>query len=106
LNTADFASFLIQAQASRAAIVGLANAGADTINAIKQAAEFGIVRGGQKLAGLLVTTNDVHTLGLATAQGLMITVPFYLDRNEQPQAWSKRSADRMGGRIPPSFQAG
>ena len=73
LNTADFSSFLLQAQASKAKIIGLANAGGDTINSIKQAAEFGIVEGGQKLAGLLVFITDIHSLGLQTAQGLQLT---------------------------------
>jgi branched-chain amino acid transport system substrate-binding protein len=90
INTSDFSSFLLQAQASKAKVVGLANAGGDTTNAIKQAAEFGIVSGGQKLAALLLFVNDVHSLGLKTAQGLSFTESFYWDMNEQTRAWSKR----------------
>ena len=90
LNTADFSSFLLQAQASKAKIVGLANAGGDTINSIKQAAEFGLVAGGQKLAGLLVFLSDVHSLGLQTAQGLQLTESFYWDQDDQTRAWSKK----------------
>src|SRR3974390_125190 len=90
LNTSDFSSFLLQAQSSKAKIVGLANAGGDTTNAIKQAAEFGIVSGGQKLAALLLFINDVHGLGLKTAQGLTFTESFYWDLNDQTRAWSKR----------------
>jgi branched-chain amino acid transport system substrate-binding protein len=90
LNTADFSSFLLQAQASKAKIVGLANAGGDTINSIKQAAEFGLVAGGQKLAGLLVFISDVHSLGLQTAQGLQLTESFYWDQDDQTRAWSKK----------------
>ena len=90
LNTNDFSSFLLQAQASKAKIIGLANAGGDTINSIKQAAEFGIVKGGQKLAGLLVFLTDVHALGLPTAQGLIFTETFYWDLNDATRAWTKR----------------
>jgi branched-chain amino acid transport system substrate-binding protein len=90
LNTADFSSFLLQAQASKAKIVGLANAGGDTINSIKQAAEFGLVAGGQKLAGLLVFISDVHSLGLQTAQGLQLTESFYWDQDDQTRGWSKK----------------
>jgi branched-chain amino acid transport system substrate-binding protein len=90
LNNADFSSFLLQAQASKAKIVGLANAGGDTINSIKQAAEFGLVAGGQKLAGLLVFISDVHSLGLQTAQGLQLTESFYWDQDDQTRAWSKK----------------
>ena len=90
LNTSDFSSFLLQAQSSKAKIVGLANAGGDTTNAIKQAAEFGIVSGGQKLAALLLFINDVHGLGLKTAQGLTFTESFYWDLNDQTRAWSNR----------------
>ena len=93
LNTADFSSFLLQAQASKAKIIGLANAGGDTTNAIKQAAEFGIVKGGQSLAGLLVFITDVHALGLPTAQGLIMTEAFYWDLNEKTRAFSKRFAE-------------
>ncbi|MFN2646526.1 MAG: ABC transporter substrate-binding protein, partial [Burkholderiales bacterium] len=90
LNAQDFSSFLLQAQSSKAQIIGLANAGGDTINSIKQAAEFGIVKGGQNLAGLLVFISDVHALGLPTAQGLILTETFYWDRNDQTRAFAKR----------------
>jgi len=105
LNTADFSSFLLQAQASKAKIIGLANAGGDTINSIKQAAEFGIVEGGQKLAGLLVFISDIHSLGLQTANGLQLTEAFYWDQNDATRAWSKRFFDRMK-RQPTMVQAG
>jgi branched-chain amino acid transport system substrate-binding protein len=85
----DFSSFLLQAQSSKAKVIGLANAGGDTINAIKQASEFGIVKGGQNLAGLLVFITDVHALGLPTAQGLLLTEAFYWDQNDATRAWSK-----------------
>ena len=90
LNTPDFSSFLLQAQSSKAKVVGLANAGGDTTNAIKQASEFGIVAGGQKLAALLLFINDVHSLGLKTAQGLTFTESFYWDMNDKTREWSKR----------------
>ncbi|MBI5262781.1 MAG: ABC transporter substrate-binding protein [Bradyrhizobium sp.] len=90
LNSSDFSSFLLQAQSSKAKIIGLANAGGDTTNAIKQAAEFGIVSGGQKLAALLLFINDVHALGLKTAQGLTFTESFYWDLNDKTREWSKR----------------
>ena len=90
LNTSDFSSFLLQAQSSKAKIIGLANAGGDTTNSIKQAAEFGVVAGGQKLAPLLLFINDVHALGLKTAQGLTFTESFYWDLNDQTREWSKR----------------
>ncbi|WP_315755774.1 MULTISPECIES: ABC transporter substrate-binding protein [unclassified Bradyrhizobium] len=90
LNTADFSSFLLQAQSSKAKVIGLANAGGDTTNSIKQASEFGIVQGGQKLAALLLFVNDVHALGLKVAQGLTFTESFYWDLNEQTRAWSNR----------------
>ena len=92
LNTSDFSSFLLQAQSSKAKVVGLANAGGDTTNSIKQASEFGIVAGGQKLAALLLFINDVHALGLKTAQGLTFTESFYWDLNDNTRAWSKRFA--------------
>ncbi|HKW55488.1 MAG TPA: ABC transporter substrate-binding protein [Stellaceae bacterium] len=105
LSTADFSSFLLQAQASKAKIIGLANAGGDTINSIKQGAEFGIVEGGQKFAGLLIFITDVHSLGLKTAQGLQLTGAFYWDQNDETRAFSKRFAARIG--HPPTFtQAG
>ena len=90
LNSSDFSSFLLQAQASKAKVIGLANAGGDTTNAIKQASEFGITTGGQKLAALLLFVNDVHALGLKIAQGLTFTESFYWDANDQTRAWSKR----------------
>jgi branched-chain amino acid transport system substrate-binding protein len=90
LNTSDFSSFLLQAQSSKAKVIGLANAGGDTTNSIKQAAEFGIVQGGQKLAALLLFINDVHALGLKTAQGLTFTESFYWDLNDNTREWSKR----------------
>jgi branched-chain amino acid transport system substrate-binding protein len=103
----DFSSFLLQAQASKAKIIGLANAGGDTINSIKQAAEFGIVAGGQNLAGLLVFTNDIHSLGLKTAQGLILTEGFYWDLNDNTRAFSKRFAQlQKGGAMPSMVQAG
>jgi branched-chain amino acid transport system substrate-binding protein len=107
INTSDFSSFLLQAQASKAKVVGLANAGGDTTNAIKQAAEFGIVAGGQKLAALLLFINDVHALGLKTAQGLTFTESFYWDLNDQTRAWSKRFSEQASKNAMPSMtQAG
>jgi branched-chain amino acid transport system substrate-binding protein len=106
LNTQDFSSFLLQAQASKAKIVGLANAGGDTTNSIKQAAEFGIVKGGQNLAGLLVFITDVHSLGLPIAQGLIVTNTFYWDQNDQTRAFSKRFAERDKGIHPTMVHAG
>jgi len=105
LNTADFSSFLLQAKASKAKVIGLANAGTDTINAIKQAAEFSITRGGQRLAGLLVFLNDVHSLGLATAQGMVLTSAFYWDMNDETRAWSQRFF-KLTGKMPNMAQAG
>ncbi len=102
----DFSSFLLQAQGSKADVIGLANAGGDTINAIKQASEFGIGEGGQKLAGLLVFLSDVHALGLKAAQGLVLTEAFYWDLNEGTRAWSKRFAERAGGKMPTMVHAG
>src|SRR5690348_10341216 len=106
LSTSDFSSFLLQAQASKAKVIGLANAGADTTNSIKQAAEFGIVKGGQSLAGLLVFLSDVHALGLQTAQGLIFTETFYWDLNDGTRAWSKRFAAANGGKYPTMDHAG
>jgi branched-chain amino acid transport system substrate-binding protein len=105
INTLDFSSALLQAQSSKAKVIGLANAGGDTINSIKQAAEFGIVRNGQKLAGLLVFINDVHALGLQTAQGMLLTASFYWDRNEESRAWARRYFERMN-KMPNMVQAG
>jgi branched-chain amino acid transport system substrate-binding protein len=106
LNTNDFSSFLLQAQASKAKVIGLANAGGDTINSIKQAAEFGIVKSGQKLAGLLVFASDVKALGLATAQGLVLTETWYWDANDANRAWTKRWQEAMPGQIPTMVHAG
>lgn len=106
LNTQDFSSFLLQAQASKAKIIGLANAGGDTTNSIKQAAEFGIVKGGQNLAGLLVFITDVHALGLPTAQGLIFTETFYWDANPQTRAFAKRFAAANRGIHPSMVHAG
>jgi branched-chain amino acid transport system substrate-binding protein len=103
LNTNDFSSFLLQAQASKAKIIGLANAGGDTINAIKQGAEFGIVKGGQKFAGLLVFASDVNGLGLQTAQGLTLTETWYWDMNDANRDWTKRW---QAGKFPTMVQAG
>jgi branched-chain amino acid transport system substrate-binding protein len=107
LNTSDFSSFLLQAQSSKAKIIGMANAGGDTTNTIKQAAEFGIVAGGQKLAGLLLFITDVHALGLKVAQGLNFTETFYWDLNDGTRAFSKRFSERMKNKAMPSMvQAG
>jgi branched-chain amino acid transport system substrate-binding protein len=107
LNTADFSSFLLQAQASKAKIIGMANAGGDTTNTIKQAAEFGIVAGGQKLAGLLLFITDVHSLGLKVAQGLNFTETFYWDLNDGTRAFSARFSERAKSKARPSMvQAG
>jgi branched-chain amino acid transport system substrate-binding protein len=105
LNSSDFSSFLLQAQSSKAKIIGLANAGLDTTNSIKQAAEFGIVRGGQKLAGLLMTLSDVHSLGLEAAQGLVLTEGFYWDLNDKARAFGERFLKRTG-RMPSMIHAG
>jgi branched-chain amino acid transport system substrate-binding protein len=104
--SADMSSFLLQAQSSRAKIIGLANAGADTINAIKQGAEFGIVKGGQQFAGLLVFLTDVHSLGLNIAQGLLLTESFYWDLNDQTRGFSRRFAKLHKGAMPTMGQAG
>jgi branched-chain amino acid transport system substrate-binding protein len=106
IGTSDFSAFLVQAQASKAQVIGLANAGGDTINSIKQAAEFGIVKGGQKLAGLLVFITDVHSIGLQLAQGLQLTEAFYWDLNDGTRAFAKRFGTRMNGKMPTSIQAG
>ena len=107
LSTADFSSFLLQAQASKAKIIGLANAGADTTNSIKQAAEFGITAGGQKLAALLLFITDVHAMGLKTAQGLNFTETFYWDMNDGTRAFAKRFQDRIKNHnMPTMVQAG
>jgi branched-chain amino acid transport system substrate-binding protein len=106
INTSDFSSFLLQAQASRAKVIGLANAGGDTINSIKQAAEFGLVSGGQSLAGLLVFASDVAALGLPTAQGLVLTETWYWDLNDASRAWTKRWQAERPGKIPTMVHAG
>jgi branched-chain amino acid transport system substrate-binding protein len=106
LNNSDFSSFLLQAQGSGAKVIGLANAGGDTINTIKQAAEFGITTGGQSLAALLLFISDVHGLGLETAQGLVFTESFYWDANDQTRAYAKRHAAANGNKYPTMVHAG
>ena len=103
LNTSDFSSYLLQAQASKAKVIGLANAGSDTTNSIKQAAEFGITAGGQKLAALLLFITDVHSLGLKAAQGLNFTETFYWDLNDASRTFAKRFQDRMKNHGMPSM---
>src|SRR5438094_10608590 len=105
LNTSDFSSFLLQAQASKAKVVGLANAGGDTINTIKQAAEFGLMKGGQKASPLLVFISDIDSIGLETAQGLLLSEAFYWDLNDETRAFSKRFMERTK-RPPTTAQAG
>ena len=104
LNSADFSSFLLQAQASKAKVIGMANGGGDTINTIKQASEFGIVAGGQKLAGIVMFISDIHSLGLKLAQGLIITEAYYWDQNDRTRAFGKKFFDRMK-RMPTMNQA-
>ena len=106
VNNADFSSFLMQAQASGAKVIGLANGAADTTNSIKQAREFGLTQAGQTLAGLLVFITDVHSLGLEVAQGLQLTESYYWDLNDDTRAFAKRYAERMSGRMPSMVQAG
>jgi branched-chain amino acid transport system substrate-binding protein len=108
INTNDFSSFLLQAQSSKAKVIGLANAGGDTINSIKQAAEFGIVKGGQNMAGLLVFASDINALGLPTAQGLIFTETWYWDANDNNRAWTKRWTTERGAtnKVPTMNQAG
>ncbi len=105
LNTSDFSSYLLQAQASKAKVIGLANAGGDTINAIKQAAEFGLMKGGQKLSPLLAFVTDIDSVGLETSQGLLLAEAFYWDLNDDTRAFSKRFMARVK-RPPTSAQAG
>ncbi len=105
-NTADFSSFLLQAQASKAQVVGLANSGGDMVNSVKQAAEFGVGKGGQRLAGLLIYITDVHSIGLEYAQGLRLISPFYWDMNDGTRAFSARFAAGRGGAKPSMVQAG
>lgn len=106
LSATDFSSFLLQAQSSGAKVIGLANAGGDTINAIKQASEFGITQGGQSLAGLLIFSSDVKAMGLQAAQGLLLTEAFYWDLDDNTRAFSKKFAEKFGGKMPTSAQAG
>jgi len=106
LNTQDFSSFLLQAQSSKAKVIGLANAGGDTINSIKQGAEFGITAGGQQFAGLLVFITDVNSLGLKSAQGLVLTETWYWDMNDANRAWTKRFQAERPGKFPSMVQAG
>jgi len=108
LGTADMSSVLLQARSSRAQVIGLANAGPDTANAVKQAAEFGMLRAGsgQQIVGMLMFINDVHALGLETAQGLLLTEAFYWDLDDGTRAFARRFAERMGGRMPSTNQAG
>jgi branched-chain amino acid transport system substrate-binding protein len=106
INVNDFSSFLLQAQASKAKVVGLANAGGDTVNAIKQSAEFGLTKGGQQLAGLLVFIADVHALGLEAAQGLVLTASWYWDMTDGNRAFTKRWRVERPGRYPTMVQAG
>jgi branched-chain amino acid transport system substrate-binding protein len=105
LNTSDFSSFLLQAQGSKAKVIGLANAGGDTINAIKQAAEFGIMKGGQRMSPLLAFITDIDSIGLETAQGLVLAEAFYWDMNDDSRAFTKRFMERVK-RVPTSAQAG
>jgi branched-chain amino acid transport system substrate-binding protein len=105
LNSSDFSSFLLQAQASKAKVIGLANAGGDTQNALKQAAEFGIVQAGQKVAALLVEITDVHSLGIKATQGLIVTDAFYWDTNDETRAFSNRFNEKVG-HMPTMIQAG
>jgi branched-chain amino acid transport system substrate-binding protein len=106
LNAADLSSLLLQAQASGAKVIALANTGADVINSIKQASEFGILNGKQTMAALFIQLSDIHAIGLKTAQGLVLCEAFYWDLNDQTRAWSKRFAQRMGGRMPTQNHAG
>jgi branched-chain amino acid transport system substrate-binding protein len=107
LNSPDFSSFLLQAQNSKSKVIGLANAGGDTTNAVKQAAEFGITQSGQTLAALLLFISDVHALGLNASQGLTFTETFYWDMNDQTRAFAKKFASKMkNGNMPTMVQAG
>jgi branched-chain amino acid transport system substrate-binding protein len=105
LNSSDFSSFLLQAQASKAKVIGLANAGGDTQNALKQAAEFGITQAGQKMIALLMQITDTHSLGIKATQGLIVTDGFYWDMNDETRAFSKRFMEKIG-RMPTMIQAG
>ncbi len=106
LNASDFASFLVQAQSSKAKVIGLANAGGDTVNAIKAASEFGVTKGGQKVAGLLLFISDIHALGLRTAQGINLTSAFYWDKDPSTRAFAKRFGEKHGGKMPTMVHAG
>jgi branched-chain amino acid transport system substrate-binding protein len=106
INSQDFSSFLLQAQGSKAEVIALINAGGDTINSIKQAVEFGIPQGGQRVVATVLYLSDVHSLGLKVAQGLQFTESFYWDLNDDTRAWAKRFAPRNGGRYPTALQAG
>lgn len=106
IGTTDYASFLLQAQSSGAKVIGLANGGADTINTIKQASEFGITQGGQSIAALVAFISDVHSLGTQAAQGLVLTEAFYWDQSEESRAWSQRFAEQHGGKMPTQVHAG
>lgn len=106
LSSTDFSSFILQAQASKAQVIGLANGGNDTTSAIKTAAEFGLVQGGQKMAGMLLFLSDIHSLGLQDAQGLMLTTAFYWDLNERTRDFARRFAERNDGRYPTMSHAG
>ncbi len=106
LNTSDFSSFLLQAQASKAKVIVLASAGTDTVNAIKQASEFGLVAGGQSLVGMVVFSTEVHSLGLQAAQGLLLTDAFYWDTNDETRAFAKRFAQNNKGNMPTMSHAG
>ena len=106
LASADFSGYLLQAQASKAKVIGLANAGGDTINSVKQANEFGITKGGQQLAGLLVFDTDIDSIGLPIAQGMYLTTGFYWDMNDDSRKWAKRFGERHKGKMPTMVQAG
>lgn len=105
-GTSDFSSYLLAAQASKAKVIGLADAGADTINAVKGASEFGLANGGQKLVAMLIFLSDIHALGLKTAQGLLLTESFYWDLNDATRQWSARFAAHLHGRMPTMVHAG
>ena len=105
-GTTDFSAFLVQAKASGAKVIGLANGGSDTVNCIKQAAEFGIMKGGQQVAGLIMLIQDVHGVGLAAAQGVLLTEPYYWNLNANTREFGLRYAKRLNGAVPNSVQAG
>jgi branched-chain amino acid transport system substrate-binding protein len=105
-GTTDFSSFLVQAKASGAKVLGLANGGGDTVNCIKQASEFGLMKGGMKVAGLIFLIHDVYGVGLAAAQGVLLTEPFYWNMNDGTRAFAKRFQAKMSGNVPGSVHAG